>query len=213
MQVEHLNTSGLLDVLSVDFSRALKDLAAVINDLKRLSSLGDLPITYEGSAIRVHFPGCDAQTVDRLCDELGVSRGRIIQDEDFDSFTGTEIALLFPFAPSKAVSEEDCASLYYEEPACLQKQTPLFPSRQRQNLDFDDLYSPSTASDLAYSTQSDAGEDVLYDIEQFTPSSGFETVRSGSGSGSLYGSARDPLEYQGFEGIYRFIEELDSVRR
>ena len=37
VQADHLNTDGLLDVLSVDFSRALKDLAAVLNDLKRLS--------------------------------------------------------------------------------------------------------------------------------------------------------------------------------
>jgi hypothetical protein len=24
------------------------------------------------STLRVHFPGCDAQTVERLCDEVGV---------------------------------------------------------------------------------------------------------------------------------------------
>jgi len=39
----NLNTEGFLDILSVDFARALKDLAATMNDLKRLSSLGDLP--------------------------------------------------------------------------------------------------------------------------------------------------------------------------
>lgn len=44
-QVDTLNTEGLLDVLSIDFSRALKELAVILNDLKRLSNIGDLPIT------------------------------------------------------------------------------------------------------------------------------------------------------------------------
>lgn len=96
-----LNTEGFLDLLSVDFSRALKDLAATMNDLKRLAILGDLPITLEEkSVLRVRFPGCDAEIVERLCDEVGVQRGIIYQDKDFDSSAGTHIALMFPFAPT-----------------------------------------------------------------------------------------------------------------
>jgi hypothetical protein len=46
-----------------------------MNDLKRLSSLGDLPVTLEQKSIlRVRFPGCAAETVERLCDEVGVQR-------------------------------------------------------------------------------------------------------------------------------------------
>lgn len=199
VQADHLNTEGLLDVLSVDFSRALKDLAGVLNDLKRLSALGDLPITYEGSALRVHFPGCDADTVDRLCDELNVSRGIVIQDPEFDSFAGTEIALLFPFAPSENVSE--CASLYEEPPP---KRLP-----SRRVISIEDMFTPSSP---AYSTQSDSGlEDMIEEDAWMSSSpSGFESVRSGSDCESYH---NDPLEYQGFGGIYRFIEELDSVRR
>jgi hypothetical protein len=97
----NLNTEGFLDILSVDFSRSLKDLATTMNDLKRLSSLGDLPITLEEKSIlRVRFPGCDADTVERLCDEVGVQRGIIHQDEDFDSSAGCQIALMFPYAPT-----------------------------------------------------------------------------------------------------------------
>jgi len=96
----NLNTEGFLDVLSVDFSRALKDLAATMNDLKRLSSLGDLPISLEQKSIlRVRFPGCDTETVERLCDEVGVQRGVIHQDPDFDTSFGAQVALIFPFAP------------------------------------------------------------------------------------------------------------------
>lgn len=196
-QADHLNTDGLLDVLSIDFSRALKDLAAVFNDLKRLSALGDLPITYEGSSLRVHFPGCDAETVERLCDELNVLRGHVVEDEAFDSFVGTDIALLFPFAPSRDLSDSE--SLFDE----------VVP---RKAIDYQDMFTPSSP---AYSTQSDTGmedvEDVLLvDNPWLSSPSGYESARSSSEYGS---NKHDPLEYQGFEGIYKFIEELDAVRK
>ena len=70
------------------------------------------------------------------------------------------------------------------------------------------MFTPSTP---AYSTQSDTGlEDILEENEWVSSPSGYQSVRSGSDYGS---NKHDPLEYQGFEGIYRFIEELDSVRR
>ncbi|KAK5693983.1 hypothetical protein LTR97_009601 [Elasticomyces elasticus] len=210
----NLNTSGLLDVLSVDFSRALKDLAAVMNDLRSLSALGDLPITYEGQSLRVHFPGCDGETVERLCEELGITRGSVRQDEGFDAFTGTEIALLFPFAPSKEGSEYTAESLYEE--VDMGKKYPI---------DVRSMFTPSEEH-LAYSTQSaqsDEYEDLDAEVLEnpwLSDPSGYESVRSGSGShrsggNSGYGSEKpgSPLEYQGFEGIYRFIEELDGVRK
>merc|ERR1712137_678749 len=91
------------------------DLTAVLSDLSKLSNLGDLPITYEGSSLRIHFPGCDADTVDKLRDELQIQRGTTVQDEDFDDFVGSEIALLFPFAPSTQPS--DSGSEFYESPS------------------------------------------------------------------------------------------------
>jgi len=201
VQADHINTEGLLDVLSVDFSRALKDLAAVLNDLKRLSALGDLPITYEASSICVHFPGCDGDTVNRLCDELNVSRGNIVQDPSFDAFAGTEIALLFPFAPSKDISE--CESLFEEA-------LPLKPQyTSKQVISLEDMLTPSSP---AYSTQSDTGiEDIIVENLWISSPSGYESV--GTPSSEMGSNKHDPLEYQGFEGIYRFIEELDSVRR
>ncbi|KAG9243201.1 hypothetical protein BJ878DRAFT_543502 [Calycina marina] len=97
----NLNTEGFLDMLSVDFSRALKDLAGTMNDLKRLASFGDLPITLENkSTLRVRFPGCDAETVERLCDEVGVQRGIIDQDTDSDASVGPQVALIFPYVPT-----------------------------------------------------------------------------------------------------------------
>ncbi|KAK5114892.1 hypothetical protein LTR62_002051 [Meristemomyces frigidus] len=201
----HLNTDGLLDVLSSDFSRALKDLAAVMDDLRRLSSLGDLPITYEGSHLRIHFPGCDADTVSGLCEELNITRGSVFQDEAFDAFAGTEIALLFPFAPASDLAGSDTGSLY-------EAAFPVVPSKY-QAIDIQSLISPSIEH-LAYSTQSaqsdsDLEREVVENPWLSTPS-GYGSVHSGSDYES---DKHSPLEYQGFEGIYKFIGELDAVRK
>ncbi|TKA68150.1 hypothetical protein B0A49_07519 [Cryomyces minteri] len=208
---ETLNTSGLLDVLSVDFSRALKELAAVLNDLKRLSSLGDLPITYRTSSLRVHFPGCDAESVERLCEELNVSRGVVCQDKDFDAFNGTEIALLFPFAPSATSSEAS----FYEKPA------PEYDEDQGC-IDWRNMLSPEDAAlpTPAYSTQSESGFEELDAAVEDNPwicsPSGYDSLPySSEGSVARYERTEQhsPLEYQGFEGIYRFIEQCDAAKR
>lgn len=198
---EHLNTEGLLDILSVDFSRSLKELAVVLNDLKRLSALGDLPITYQASSLRIHFPGCDADTVERLCEELSLQRGVVMQDEDFDAFTGTEMALLFPFAPSRTPSEIDAL---FESPP---------PAKTNKDvIDWRHMLSPSEDNE-AYSTQSEIGFDT-FDEEEFLAGSpsGYESLSYNS-SHSGKNQTQDPLEYQGFEGIYRFIEQCDAGRR
>lgn len=218
----HINSSGLLDVLSVDFSRALKDLAAVLNDLKRISQLGDMPITYEQpGSLRVHFPGCDAETVENLCEELGVQRGVVVQDDDFDAFAGTEIALLFPFAsscpPSECDSHERDLARWFEQP-------------KKQKVEWHTMLTPSETSEAPeehFSTRSAQSEDSYAfaipdeatgnpwqndSVSVSTPSE-YETLHYSSSSSR--GNARSvttPLEYQGLEGIYRFIEECDSVR-
>ena len=66
VEVPTLNTEGFMDVLSVDFARALKDYAAIMKDLQRLQTLGDLTITLEAdSVLRVRFPGCRLRLIVR----------------------------------------------------------------------------------------------------------------------------------------------------
>ncbi|KAF2145600.1 uncharacterized protein K452DRAFT_324538 [Aplosporella prunicola CBS 121167] len=207
----NLNSEGLLDVLTVDFSRQLKELAIVLNDLNRLAGLGDLPITYQGSTLRVHFPGCDAESVERLCDEMGVQRGLIEQDEDFDAFVGTEIALMFPFAPSKTPSESSFLARPADERLAYQEEEPI---------DWRGMLTPQTPeierlSTPALSSHSDLSEANFEDIvceenpwvSSPTPS-GYESIHSSHLEESL---PSDPLEYQGIEGIYRFIEQCDAA--
>lgn len=203
---DNLNSEGLLDALSADFSRALKDLAATLNDLRSLALLGDLPLTYQGQYLRVHFPGVDSETVERLCEELNVTRGIVTQDPAFDAFVGTEIALLFPFAPSNEASEPHTYSDLFEEPP---------PYSKYQSIDVQSLLtstaSPPYSTLSAYSQFSDVADVLVDDVRLSSPSS-YQSVRSSNGSSGYESDAYSPLEYQGFEGIYRFIGELDAVR-
>lgn len=200
---DSLNNEGLLDVLSVDFSRAVKELAVVLKDLQRLSELGDLSISYEHSTLKVHFPGCDAGSVETICNDLGVQRGVVYQDEDFDLFVGTDIALLFPFAPSQTPSE--CS--FYDKPV-----------NERQHvqpvIDWQHMLTPSKVSSEAYSTHSEQSFDDLADLtEEANPwlsassPSGYESLHT-SEAGEM--DMHTPMEFQGVEGMYRFIAQCES---
>lgn len=195
---ESLNQEGLLDILSVDFSRAVKELAAVLKDLQRLSTLGDLPISFESSTLKVHFPGCDAETVETICDELGVQRGVVHQDEEFDSFVGTEIALLFPFAPSRTPSEYS----FYEKSV----------TGRQQSIDWRNMMAAPIIDMDGYSTHSEDGldfEDLAEDPWVSSPS-GYESLQASDIEESM--DMHTPLEYQGIEGIYRFMEQCEPSR-
>jgi hypothetical protein len=178
----HLNTEGFLDVLSVDFARALKDFAATMNDLKRLATLGDLAVSLEpNNILRVRFPGCDAETVEDLCDEAGVQRGVIYEDEDFDDSVGGNLALMFPFAPT---SEHTLSS-------------PGGSLRSQTGQDFDDV-------------------DEI--IEENPWLEGYESMDGSSDGESVYFSKPSEIQtsssnYEGLEGIYRFIEQCDNARQ
>ena len=209
---DSLNCEGLLDVLSVDFARALKDLAAIMNDLKRLSTLGDLPISLPNSStLRVRFPGCDADSVECLCQEIGIRRGLVYQDIDFDVHNGTEMALLFPFASSKTPSEATFSPKV--EPTKLQKgeqvewaemisarQSPHYSTRSITSDDFEEIedmeVNPWARSPSGYSSIHASDEGDVAGYFQSQPM-----------------SVHQPSEYEGLEGVYKFLEECDRARR
>jgi len=202
-----LHTAGLLDALGADFSRALAELAAILADLQRLAALGDLPLTYRGGpaapALRVHFPGCDAAAVDALAAELGLCRGVVAQDPDFDVFAGARVALLFPFAPSAAPSERGGGAWERAPPWMPDEPDPI-------------LFSDGESVRSECGFERDA-VDVRAPLRSPTELTGFESVRSSELESEArvperYSSAT-PLEYQGFEGIYRFIEMCDASAR
>lgn len=211
-QAETLNSSDLLDNISIDFARALKDLAIVKNDLHRLSSLGDLPISLRpDSTIRVHFPGCDASTAERLCDEVGIRRGVVRQDPEFDAYVGTEMALLFPFVPTNPPSD---ATNSFGSPMALHKRDHIawqnmLPSQvvsaQNRSLGASDTTYPIEPVDTNPCLSSASAYSSAELIED-DPEDGnfmFETTQHYD----------QPSDFEGLEGIYRFLAECDSVRR
>lgn len=214
--VETLNSDGLMDLLSADFARALKEFAMVMNDLKRLSTLGDLQIMlHDRSIIRVRFPGCDADTVERLCDEVGVQRGRIVQDEDFELRTGADLALLFPFAPSVAPSSD---TEYFFEKASLRK------TQYSDDLDWHDMITPE--SPFSKDSGLDSGPAISFDDKEVFGSNPWKSSSSYSNINiselgdrayfqelSSAGLSESSSEYDGAEGIHRFLAECDRARR
>ena len=205
-----LNSEGFLDSLSVDFARALRDLAAIMNDLRKLASLGDLPISLpDNSTLRVRFPGCDADTVEGLCQELGIRRGFVYQDADFDFHNGTEMALLFPFASSEAASEAVFSpklqpakgqrgdQLEWAE-MISEKQSPHYSNRSITSHDFEEIENASDnpwARSSGYSSLHASDEGDVVGLFQAEP----PPVHQAS-------------DYEGLEGIYKFLEECDRSK-
>ncbi|KAL1966555.1 hypothetical protein VTN77DRAFT_4477 [Rasamsonia byssochlamydoides] len=211
-EAPHLNSDGLMEMLSVDFARALKDFAAVMNDLKRLATLGDLPVSLHGkSTIRVRFPGCDADQVERLCDEVGVQRGQIFQDDDFDVRNGTELALLFPFAPSLAPSPETELFTIHEQPRASHHRD--LDWRMMMSCEGNVQTSPGLSNELSF-------EDVeLFGKNPWTSSpSGYSSLEiSELGDRAFFPELSEPgapdsaSDYEGVQGIYKFLEQCDRA--
>ncbi|KAF4124063.1 Casein kinase II beta 2 subunit [Geosmithia morbida] len=180
-----LNTDGFLDVLSADFGRALKELTAVYADLRRLAVLGDLPITMEKhGTIRVRFPGVDAETATRLCDDIGLQRGIVGEDADLEATVGhddTSGGLKFPFAPESYRPQ----SITWLSDGSLERHDGI------SSIEYEDcfVYDSSVADDK--------GLDIS-DMDSF------ESVSLPESSGE-HASA----SFEGLEGIYWFIEECD----
>ncbi|KAM5355762.1 hypothetical protein ACJ41O_002408 [Fusarium nematophilum] len=182
-----LNTEGFLDVLSADFGRALKDLTAVYADLRRLALLGDLPVLLEKqNTLRVRFPGVDAEAIERLCDDIGIQRGVVGQDPDFDVAAGVPMALRFPFAPDSTKSA-------------------LSPTESVRSLDNFDFEEVSTLEDDYFVRE--AFMDEMAENPWLTETEGYETMSPPPSS-----MDHTSEDYEGLEGIYRFLEECDRAR-
>jgi hypothetical protein len=182
-----LNAEGFLDVLSVDFARALKDLAAIMTDLKSLAGLGDLPVLLQtNNVVRVRFPGMDAETVERLCDDVGIKRGVVGQDPGFDASPAVDVALRFPFAP-----DTGCDDVLTSPGGSLRSH------RSGSSSDVDDAFIVEEFEENPWRLSSSS---ELEGYESMSP-----PIMSSSGE-----HCSD--DFEGLEGIYRFLEECDRAR-
>lgn len=220
-----LISPDLLSTLSIDFARALKDLSAVLVDLQHLSTLGDLPInlahTPSGTVLTCRFPGCDAQIVSQLCDEVGIQRGIIREDEAWDQDKSVAMALLFPFAPGSMETseiEDQEAGDYFEH-------TPNIPDQ----LDWHHLMSPHepliSVDELLSNMETDSAinrDAPRYAFNHRSKSpSGYESLRDSDFAEhdpyvreelQTKGRSVGSEDYEGLEGIYRFLRECEHAR-
>lgn len=221
--------------LSADFAHALKDFSAVLTDLRSLSALGALPITLSttplGPVLTCRFSGCDAESVTRLCDEVGIERGIVREDEAWQRDRDSEMALLFPFAPgveTQAPSDDE-AMLF-------SGQRPVPPSEE---VDCYQLMSPPrSVTSILSAASNDGVHDTPTEHRRFIglgpqDNNRIHSAISGYG-GSLCGSDfvshdaylpdqndflpresswDESLAFEGLEGIYRFLRECEDVRR
>ena len=231
MEPMTLNKPGMLDVLSGDFARALKDLASILGDLNRLANLGDLPIsmnnTSEGPVLSVRFPGCDADLVSRLCDEVAVTRGMVVEDEAWHEDKEVQMALLFPFAPAGAEEDEALSESYFTK---RNNDTVVFDEARQERMQWQDMLPPSTTSSAKSLPSADYYEGGFEEgtlrspTQQHTISpSGYESLEDPydwpsappshspySGSKMSTGGSQD---YEGVQGIYKFLQVCDEARR
>ncbi|GAP90406.2 putative casein kinase ii beta 2 subunit protein [Rosellinia necatrix] len=183
-----LNTEGFLDVLSVDFARALKDLTCTLADIKRLSALGDLPIQLEkGYILRVRFPGVDADTVESLCDDLGLTTGVVREDPNFDAEMGVPVALRFPYAPDTQARNGGGGLQALTSP------------------------DGSLRSEDSYLTEHGLYEG-FEDIDGNPWLSGSDPEGYATMSPPISSGEHCSEEFEGLEGVYRFIEECDRAQ-
>ena len=222
-QGQTLACPEFLSSLSIDFARALKDLSAILTDLRCLSTLGDLPInlahTPSGPVLTCRFSGCDAQIVSRLCDEVGIQRGIIREDEAWEQDKNVEMALLFPFAPGSSGASE-----MWDEGAC------DYFERSPEQLDWRHMMSATqphlSTDDLLLNTEDEsmishkAAQKISNHISN-SPS-GYESLRDsdfveddpyvcgGVQTKEIGGGRQD---YEGLEGIYRFLKECEEARK
>lgn len=228
-----LGTEGVLDILSGDFARALKDLSTILADLKRLAAFGGLPISLTtchttGPTLSVRFAGCDADTVNRLCDEVGVNRGVVREDEGWNCDRDVEMALLFPFASTESVHSSDSESELFT------KNTHVHDDFAREQMDWRNMISPSgrlcqhSDRDSTSYDQVDtpaSTETPRYSHDRSTPwsASGYQSLRESDfalddpyyqhNSSSQRSRTHDAGDIQGLESIYRFLSECDAARR
>jgi len=224
-----LGEEGVLENLASDFARSVQDLAAILADLKRVrDAYGDLPVKWEEGFVEVRFAGLDAGSVERLADEIGVRRGVVREDMAWsgeeDAGRDVRMALLFPFAPSKAHSaamsaggDEGVGEMFFRATGDQLEEEFRSPGLSTRSLTSADDFAELETRENAWVMGSESGfESLDAKTETETESESYGEVRSSRWRGSRsgvqgYGSGVDG--YEGLESLYRFLAECDGARR
>ena len=200
--------TGLEDVakpLERDLARGIQALVAINQEIKKLADrLGDLPMVLEyrptGPSLEVRFPGCDGQTVENLCDELGICRGVVVEDPGWTEDKDAEMALLFPFAPVQSLPPRHH---HYQ----INAKESLSPSLRAESITSEDGFLPTPGTTTSF-LNNDPYHCLLpslspsdIDLDDLSDDDG-HTLPAGNSDGS----------FDGIQGIYRFLRECDELR-
>ncbi|PWW76061.1 hypothetical protein C7212DRAFT_321194 [Tuber magnatum] len=177
-----LEDEGFMESLGADFGAMLGGLTAIYSDIKKLSQRGDLPVSLAGPAgdiIRVHFKGRSGADVEAICNELGIRRGVVFEEERF------AIGLLAPEHGEPPGSWRDMMS----EPS---------PASSTYSEDgFDDILSEAEscgASDYF---------DIDADVSFGTPTPEGSSVGAYDGTQDVYRFLENFIEYGGGHNGYQ----------
>ncbi|KAI4164755.1 MAG: hypothetical protein LQ342_001730 [Letrouitia transgressa] len=229
-----LGTAGLLDNLAVDFARSLKNLSVILMDLKRLAIFGDLPVSVSTSSIggmvlSVRFCGCDGEIVSRLCDEVGIHRGIVREDGGWSDDRDVDMALLFPLAPSGVASENCTEARYTKETIRVDGQHGSDPLDWRQMMSPPDhdrdcsirtvdsfehvqqVPAPSTSINRSLNTPSRSLSDYENLLEAEDPDDSYYCAHPAHPWQHRQMQAHE--EFEGLEGIYKFLRECEQAKR
>ena len=218
-----LQTPNVLSTLSGDFARSLQSFALITSDFQRLSTLGSLPIALterpDGPVISVRFPGCDADLVSRLCDEVGVMRGIIKEDAEWQEDKEVQMALLFPFAPAGASeASSDSASAMKASNYFFRHGHDLVEEEVRKEQENwrAALSSPARSKESSFDQVTvrshGQGLNSPSDYESVADPDGWSpSQRAGYKSTSF--APGDSQDFEGVEGIYKFLQVCDDARR
>lgn len=79
-------TTDSIDQLERDLQDFVQEARVLLKDIKTVSaSLGELPVSVSNNNVRVHFPNADADKVNIMLQDIGVTRGVIHEEESSDS--------------------------------------------------------------------------------------------------------------------------------
>lgn len=85
LETEQLTTESL-DQLERDLQAFVQETKVLLKDIKTVcASLGELPVSVNKNTVRVHFPNADAEKVNLMLKDIGVTRGVITEEESDDS--------------------------------------------------------------------------------------------------------------------------------
>jgi hypothetical protein len=145
----------------------------------------------KGNTLRVRFPGMDAYALENLCDDIGITRGVIGQDEELLSDEPAEVAmtLQFPFAPDS-------------------NKTITSPGGSERSIASHEAFDEVSSLSSDDSFVRDALMDEMADNPWMSENDrGYE---SSVQSKQMKGSSSE--DFEGLEGIYRFLEECDRAQ-